>query len=327
VRAAAAAAVLAGVLPWAALPPEQSQAAAQIAVAQTAYRARQLSPAEYAIVAAIEAVKADRTKQIAARAAAPPAGLPWVAIDVPEPGKIRDAAAQYPDSALRAGALGFVVIEAVIDKQGRVRDPKVVKSVKELDRAATDAVKEWRFLPTVKDGQMIDVAVMLTNHFTFRTEPQVVDDLDMAAFYVTREQFELADRVLTRALETVRKEQATCMGGTRVGATMAGAGARGRGSRPGAPPAAGTITEPRRVKDVRPLYPMLLQRVRRSAFVVLDAVIDRQGAVTCVQVLRGDPFFEQSAVDAVRQWRYSPTLVDGVPVPVIMTVTVTYSIR
>ncbi len=68
-------------------------------------------------------------------------------------------------------------------------------------------------------------------------------------------------------------------------------------------------------------------RARRSAVIILEAVISREGGVTCVRVLRGDPFFDQAAVDAVRQWRFTPTLVGGAPVPVVMTVTVNFSLR
>jgi TonB family protein len=179
--------------------------------------------------------------------------------------------------------------------------------VKHLDSAAVDAVKKWRFVPTVKDGRLVEVAVLITTNFTFRTDPQPGVDLDIAAFYVTRDQFELAGRVLTGVLAALRRERAICTGATRVGA--------------------GVITEPAKIKDVRPVYPRIAQQLRRAAVVVLDAMIDTAGAVTCLQVLRGDPFFDQSAIDAVRQWRYTPTLVDGAPVPVVMTVTVTYSIR
>ena len=46
-----------------------------------------------------------------------------------------------------------------------------------------------------------------------------------------------------------------------------------------------------------------------------------------VKVLRGVPLLEEAAVDAVRQWVYSPTLMDGVPVPVLLTVTVRFGLR
>ena len=60
--------------------------------------------------------------------------------------------------------------------------------------------------------------------------------------------------------------------------------------------------------------------------VILECTISPQGKVTDVKVLRGIPLLDQAAVDAVKQWVYTPTLLNGVPVPVIMTVTVNFKL-
>ena len=57
---------------------------------------------------------------------------------------------------------------------------------------------------------------------------------------------------------------------------------------------------------------------------VMEVTIAANGRVTDVRVLGGHPLFTEAAVSAVRQWRYTPTLLDGVPVPVLMTVTVRF---
>jgi protein TonB len=61
--------------------------------------------------------------------------------------------------------------------------------------------------------------------------------------------------------------------------------------------------------------------------VILEAIIDVNGSVQSVRVLRSQPLLEQAAVDAVRQWEYTPTLLNGVPVPVVMTVTVSFALE
>jgi TonB family protein len=61
--------------------------------------------------------------------------------------------------------------------------------------------------------------------------------------------------------------------------------------------------------------------------VVLEARIEPDGRVGEVQVLRSIPLLDQAAIDAVRQWAYTPTLLNGQPVPVVMTVTVQFSLR
>jgi protein TonB len=84
------------------------------------------------------------------------------------------------------------------------------------------------------------------------------------------------------------------------------------------------VKEPRKLKDVQPVYPPLALSGRLQGVVILECMVDTRGRVQEAKVLRGVPLLDQAALDAVRQWVYSITLVDGVPVPVIMTVTVSF---
>ena len=86
------------------------------------------------------------------------------------------------------------------------------------------------------------------------------------------------------------------------------------------------VREPRKVKSVAPVYPDLAVKARIDGFVILEAQIDARGRVAEVNVLRGNPLLIDAAVEAVRQWVYTPTLINGVPVPVLMTVTVTFKL-
>ena len=61
--------------------------------------------------------------------------------------------------------------------------------------------------------------------------------------------------------------------------------------------------------------------------VILDVTINQQGHVSEIRVVRGTPLLVEAAVEAVRQWEYEPTLLNGVAVPVIMTVTVNFRLR
>jgi protein TonB len=89
----------------------------------------------------------------------------------------------------------------------------------------------------------------------------------------------------------------------------------------------GTIPEPRKLKYVSPVYPEIAKQARVSGVVILEATISPRGDVSSVTVLRGIPLLDQSAIDAVKEWKYTPTLLNGVPVPVIMTVTVNYKLQ
>jgi protein TonB len=75
---------------------------------------------------------------------------------------------------------------------------------------------------------------------------------------------------------------------------------------------------------VAPVYPDLAVKARVEGLVILEAQVDTRGRVVEVNVLRGNPLLTDAAVAAVRQWVYTPTLINGVPVPVVMAVTVTF---
>lgn len=89
----------------------------------------------------------------------------------------------------------------------------------------------------------------------------------------------------------------------------------------------GEILAPTRVTYVTPVYPAIARQIKREGTVILEAVIDETGAVRNVTVLRSVPQLDRAAIDAVSQWRYTPTRLNGVPVAIIMTVTVTFSLR
>jgi TonB family protein len=95
---------------------------------------------------------------------------------------------------------------------------------------------------------------------------------------------------------------------------------------PGAVRVGGDVKEPRKITDVRPIYPAIARAAGLSAVVILETVIDEGGNVTSVRVLRGHPMLDQAAIDAVQQWKYTPTSLNGVPVSLIMTVTVNFQL-
>jgi len=78
---------------------------------------------------------------------------------------------------------------------------------------------------------------------------------------------------------------------------------------------------------VEPEYPSVAKQARITGNVVLRITVDESGSVSSVQVVSGHPILVPAAVAAVRQWKYSPTILNGEPVPVIANVTVTFSLR
>jgi protein TonB len=88
----------------------------------------------------------------------------------------------------------------------------------------------------------------------------------------------------------------------------------------------GSIKPPTKVRDVRPAYPPEAMMNRVEGVVILEVVVDTSGRVADAKVLRSIPLLDQAAVDAVRQWEFAPTQLNGAAVPVILTVTVNFKI-
>ena len=88
----------------------------------------------------------------------------------------------------------------------------------------------------------------------------------------------------------------------------------------------GDIRPPNKIKDAAPSYPEIAKQARVQGIVILEAIIDPAGNVTNVRVLRSIPLLDQSAINAVKQWKYEPTMLNGVPVPIVMTVTVNFAL-
>jgi protein TonB len=87
------------------------------------------------------------------------------------------------------------------------------------------------------------------------------------------------------------------------------------------------IRPPQRLNDVRPVYPALARETHVQGIVILEIVIDERGNVSHADVLRSKPLLDVAALDAVRQWKFTPTLLNGIAVPIVMTVTVNFSLQ
>ncbi len=87
------------------------------------------------------------------------------------------------------------------------------------------------------------------------------------------------------------------------------------------------IDPSRLTRRIEPRYPPICVQLRHETRVELQAVIATDGSIQSLQVLSGDPLFYQSALDAVRQWQYSPTILNGRAVEVDTHITVIYTLN
>ena len=215
------------------------------------------------------------------------------------PTKVKHVAPVYPPEAKAAGVSGVVVVETVIGPDGKVLDTRVLRSVPKLDAAAIDAVKQWEFTPTLLNGAAVPVVATMTVNFVLDGKP----------------------------------------GKSGV---PGGAGSAAPLPPPPPPPPpppghepldpaavriGGGVMPPTKILDVLPVYPPAAREARIQGVVILEALIDGKGKVEQARVLRSVSELDQAALDAVKQWVFTPTLINGKPVKVVMTVTVNFKLQ
>ena len=86
----------------------------------------------------------------------------------------------------------------------------------------------------------------------------------------------------------------------------------------------GAVRNPTKIKDVAPVYPAIAKSARVSGTVQIELTIGPDGKVADWRVVKGVPLLDEAALDAVKQWEYTPTRVKGVAVPVIINVAVNF---
>jgi TonB family protein len=215
--------------------------------------------------------------------------------NIKPPTKTRDVKPVYPEEALASRVQGVVIIEATIDPLGNVSTARVLRGQPLLDQAALDAVKEWQFTPTMLNGAAIPVIMTVTVNFTM-SGPRGSGSIDQA----------WAPWAPPPPPPPPPAQLVDGQAAVRVG---------------------GSIKPPKKLRDVRPVYPADAMAANVQGVVILEATIDATGNVRNARVLRGQPLLDAAAVEAVNQWQYEPTLLNGVAVPMIMTVTVNFTLQ
>ena len=151
--------------------------------------------------------------------------------------------------------------------------------------------------------------------------------IELAKIYSDQQRYADAVRMLQTAITTI--QQMSVLPRIQPPAAVAGAPpAPFRSPSMSAPVrVGGDIKEPKKIKHVAPVYPEIAQASRVQGVVILEAIIDPNGNVSDARVLRSIALLDQAALDAVMQWQFTPTLLNGNPVSVIMTVTVNFSLN
>jgi TonB family protein len=230
----------------------------------------------------------------------------------------------YPEDAKKAGVEGVVIMEATTDLYGRVAGIKVLRSIPALDQAAVDALKQWVYEPMVIDGKPQEVTFTVTVRFR-------LDEKKKSS--------------VGGVVGGVQGGVSTGVGGGVAGGVEGGVSGGVEGGIAGgvqggvmspqelqkyegdAVRAVDDIKPPKLVKQVNPVYPQVARQARVEGMVILEAKTDEQGNVIGARILRSIPILDQAAIDAVKQWKYEPLVIDGKPRKVLFTVTVRFMLK
>ena len=263
----------------------------------------------------------------------------------PVPARTHAVPADYPFEAEQAGASGTVTVRVVLDESGRIAETRAVglsfrtagqsamsftrMSDEDLDRAMRAAV------PSGSGGQVPAASVRAALESMAREATRAVGQWAYAAPSNGPIAFDVNVPVGTAPAPSGPSARLT----NKIGSGIAPpppppAPGAANGPRKSAQPltegalrVGGTIRPPTKIKTVNPVYPIEAKMAGIQGVVILEARIEGDGTVSQAHVLRSIPMLDEAAVDAVRQWEFTPTLLNGNPVPIIMTVTVNFTLQ
>jgi TonB family protein len=231
------------------------------------------------------------------------------------PKLVREVDPVYPEVARKAGVEGVVILEATTDTYGRVANVKVLRSIPLLDQAAVDAVKQWVYEPVVVDGKPVPMTFTVTVQFK-------LDDKKPAVGGIVGGVYGGVEGGVAGGVEGGVKGGVE--GGISGGVQGGVSGQELKEFEKDAVRAVGKIEPPKLLKEVAPVYPEIARKAQVEGTVILEIKTDDHGNVVDVRVLRSIPLLDMSAIEAVKQWKYEPLIIDGKPRQVIFTVTVRF---
>jgi protein TonB len=232
----------------------------------------------------------------------------------PIPRRLASMAPAYPPEAAAAGARGSVTMRITVDDSGVVREARPVG----LSFRSNDWQVEFI------GGDLAAKVNRLASDSGLTPLNATMDAFIASAVEAVRQW--RYDPPFSPPISFDVKIDFAAEGSTSDARDAAGGGA-GRSFSDGALRLGGKIRPPKKIKDVKPVYPAAAEAAKVYGVVILEARIEPDGRVSQARVLRGLPLLDEAALDAVRQWIFTPTLLNNQPVPVLMTVTVAFRPR
>lgn len=199
---------------------------------------------------------------------------------------------EYPQFARDRHVEGDAFVDLIVDENGNVKKAKWVDCANcdsTLAGATLEAVMEWKYAPTVVDGKPVAVSSWAAFRFRLEGEPAV--------------------EILTRSESTTPATEPPIRAVPRKLRISSG------------------VAESNLLHKVEPEYPREAEIAHVQGDVVIRCLISRQGDIAEAQVISGHPLLTQSALDAVKQWKYKPYALNGEPVEVQTTITIRFHLR
>jgi TonB family protein len=266
---------------------------------------------------------------------------------------------KYPQAAREKRIEGAVVLEVHIDAEGRVSDTKVLSGPDELRAAALEAILQWHYSPTamtlptttqvtmnfklppdgasaapqfgdvLPEGKRVTVQTLAVEGLTPSARDELLqrlpvhqgDTLDADGMRTVLANVHAFDEHL-RVILNISNENS---GSLRILLAPASPSSAS-GSAPTRIRIGGNVQQAKLLVKVTPIYPPEAKAQRIQGLVQLQAILGKDGKVENLEVLSGDPALAAAALDAVRQWQYQTTLLNGDPVEVVTQIDVNFTL-
>lgn len=229
----------------------------------------------------------------------------------PIPRRIFSVPPTYPPEALAVEGTAVVTLRVTLDRSGRIAEIRRLNNPFVLAPSATTTAKQRQAAGEAMSASAI--AALSQWHYDAPADGPI-------SFNVS---FNFKPGV-----ETASTQDSRAGGGGLPSGSVGG----GLPAPPAPWPAAegalragGEVRTPVLTRRVNPVYPTEAQAKRVQGVVILEAVVGENGRVRDVRVLRSIPPLDEAAIEAVKQWEYQPTMLNGRAVPVVVTVTVQFT--
>lgn len=230
----------------------------------------------------------------------------------PVPRRVNMAMAPYPAEAAAINASGVVTVRITLDELGRVAETRATHvDIKTDKQTLTFSSSDRNMRAFITNASGADEAAAVMNAIAGMVRS--VDDSVRQWRYDPPADGPISFPV-TISFAGQRRGADAASGDDAVWT-------------PGVVRVGGGIKQPKKVRDVKPVYPPEAMRNRIEGVVIVEARVEPDGHVSQARVLRSIPMLDEAATDAVKQWLFTPTLLNGNPIPVVMTLTVNFTLQ